>query len=184
VIGINFLKLANMAVEGIGFAIAINDVKHHIEKKQYMSDNELNEAIDRAEKKLLEYNHIPDEDMSKTAREKAVEEQWERERSRREFNEKVEAANKDLREQKENAEKRLQEESEQQRKRLQEIAEARRRSLSECLQSATNQYQSVWNEYCKKLNQQDNCALPSGAATVLEQRYGQIRNECYRLNPQ
>jgi len=40
------------------------------------------------------------------------------------------------------------------------------------------------NEYCKKLNQQDNCSLPSGAATVLEQRYSQMRNECYRLNPQ
>jgi len=120
----------------------------------------------------------------KTSRKSHPEEQWEQERKRREFNEKVEAANKDLREQKENAEKRLQEEAEQQRKRFQDIVEAKRRSLSECLQNAANQYQGVWNEYCKKLNQQDNCSLPSGAATVLEQRYSQMRNECYRLNPQ
>ncbi len=183
VIGINFLKIADSAIEGIGFAIAINDVKQYIDKKQYMSDNELNEAMDRAEKKLLEYTRVPDEEMNR-ARERAIEEQWERERRRREFNEKVEAANKDLREQKENAEKQLQEEVEQQRKRLHEIAEARKRSLSECLQGATNRYQSAWNEYCKKLNKQDNCALPSGTASVLEQRYGQMRNECYRLNSQ
>jgi DNA anti-recombination protein RmuC len=74
----------------------------------------------------------------KTSRKSHPEEQWEQEHKRREFNEKVEAANKDLREQKENAEKRLQEEAEQQRKRLQDIVEAKRRSLSmssECCQS-------------------------------------------------
>jgi hypothetical protein len=95
------------------------------------------------------------------------------------------AANRDLQEEKEKAEKRLQEEAEQHRRRLQENAEARRKSLAECLQSATNQYQGTWNEYCKKLNQQDNCALPSNIGNVLEQRHSQMRNdECYRLNPQ
>jgi transposase len=95
------------------------------------------------------------------------------------------AANRDLQEEKEKAEKRLQKEAEQHRRRLQENAEARRKSLAECLQSATNQYQGTWNEYCKKLNQQDNCALPSNIGNVLEQRHSQMRNdECYRLNPQ
>jgi len=183
VIGINFLKLANLAVEGIGFAIAINDVKNHIDKKQQMSDVELTSAIAREEKKLLDYNNMPNDEMNKM-KDKVLEEQWERERGRREFNEKVEAANRDLQEQKQKAEARLQEEAEQLRRRQQENAEARRKSLSGCLQSATNQYQGVWNEYCKKLNQQDNCPLPSNAASVLEQRHGQLRNECYRLNPQ
>ena len=183
VIGINSLKITDSAIEGIGFAIAINDVKQYIDKKQPMSDNQLNEAMDRAHKKLLEYARMPDEETNR-ARERAIEEQWERERRHREFNEKVEAANRDLREQKENAEKRLREEVEQQKKRLQEIAEAKKRSLSECLRGTTNRYQSAWNEYCKKQNLQDNCALPSGVAAVLEQRHGQMRNECYRLNSQ
>jgi hypothetical protein len=55
-------------------------------------------------------------------------------------------------------------------------AEARKKSLAECLQSATNQYQGTWNEYCKKSNQQDNCALPSNIGNVLEQRHSQMRN--------
>jgi ABC-type oligopeptide transport system substrate-binding subunit len=148
-----------------------------------MSDAELTGAIAREEKKLAEYNNMPNDEMN-SMKEKVVEEQWERERRRREFNEKVEAANKDLQEQKERAERRLQEEAEQLRRRQQENVEARRRSLAECLQIATNQYQGIWNEYCRKLNQQDNCALPSNTAGVLEQRHGQMRNECYRLNPQ
>jgi S1-C subfamily serine protease len=183
VIGINFLKLANLAIEGIGFAIAINDVKKHIVNKRQMSDVELTSAIDREEKKLLEYNQMPNDDVSKM-KDKILEEQWERERRRREFNEKVEAANRDLQEQKAKAERRLQEEAEQYRRRLQENAEARRKFLTDCLQGATNQYQGIWNEYCKKSNQQDNCALPSNIAGALEQRHSQTRNECYRLNPQ
>jgi hypothetical protein len=183
VIGINFLKLANLSVEGIGFAIAINDVKNHIDKKQQMSDMELTSAIDREEKKLLEYSNMPNDEMNEM-KDKVLEEQWERERRWREFNEKVEAANRDLLKQKQKAEARLREEAEQLRIRQQEYLEARRKSLAECLQSATNQYQGIWNEYCKKLNQQDNCPLPSNTAGVLEQRHGQMRNECYRLNPQ
>jgi serine protease Do len=58
VIGINFLKLANLAVEGIGSAIAINDVRNHINKKQQMSDVELTQAIAREEKKLDERDSL------------------------------------------------------------------------------------------------------------------------------
>lgn len=183
VIGINFLKLANLAVEGIGFAIAINDVKGHVDKKQQMSESELILAIAREEMKLEEYSQMPNEEIKKI-KDRTLEEQWEKERRRREFNEKVEVANRDLQEQKEKAEKRLQEEAEQHSRRLQENAEARRRSLAGCLQSATNQYQESWNEYCKKYNQQENCSLPYNTAGLLEQRHSQLRNECYRLNPQ
>jgi hypothetical protein len=58
IIGINFLKLANLAVEGIGSAIAINDVRNHINKKQQMSDVELTQAIAREEKKLDERDSL------------------------------------------------------------------------------------------------------------------------------
>jgi hypothetical protein len=183
VIGINFLKLVNLSAEGIGFAIAINGVKNHIKKKQQMSDMELTKAIARENKKLVEYNLIPNNDEMNKMKDRALEEQWEGGGRRREFNEKVETANRDLQEQKERAEKRLQEEAEQLRRRQQESAEARRRSLSDCLQSATNRYQGIWNDYCKIMNQQDNCALSSNIAGVLEQRQGQLLNECYRLNP-
>jgi hypothetical protein len=103
------------------------------------------------------------------------------ERRQREFNEKIEMVNRDLQEQEEKAEKRLQDEWEN--------TEAWRISLSECLQSATNQYQGIRNqgirnEYCKKLNQQDNYLLPSNTAGALKQRHSQMRKERYRLNPQ
>jgi len=51
VIGINSLKLSGEKVEGIGFAIAINDVKHHIAAKQSMTDSEMTVALNRAKKR-------------------------------------------------------------------------------------------------------------------------------------
>jgi hypothetical protein len=42
-------------------------------------------------------------------------------------------------------------------------------------------YSSIAREE-KKLVEYNN--MPSNTAVVLEQRHGQIRNECYRLNPQ
>ncbi len=183
VIGINFLKLANMAVEGIGFAISINDVKNYINNKQLMSDAELTSAIARAEKKLDEYNQMPNDEINKM-KDKIIEEQWERERRRKEFNEKVEAANRDLQEQKEKVEKQLYDEAEQLRRRQRESVEVKRKSLTDCIQNAVYQHQNAWNEQCKKFNQQDNCSLPANIAAIFEQRHHQVRNECYRLNPQ
>jgi hypothetical protein len=187
VVGVNFfkvLKFEKLAVEGIGFAIAINDVKAHIEKKQQMSDVELTQAMAREMKIIEEVSQAPLTEEIKKMKEQAIEEQWERERRRRELNEKVEVVNKDLQEQKQRIEKRLQEEADQHRRRSQETAEARNKALNECLQRATNQYQGSWNEYCKKYNQQDNCSLPYNAASLLQQRLGQWRDECIRLYPQ
>jgi flagellar biosynthesis GTPase FlhF len=186
VVGINFSHLAGlkMPVEGIGFAIAINDIKAHIEKKRQMSDAELTQAMAREMKKLEEISQTSPTDEIKKMKERAIEEQWEAERRRRELNEKIEAANRDLQEQKQKIEQRLQEEADQGRKRSQEVVEARSKALTECLQGATNQYQWNWNDYCKKYNEQESCSLPYNIASLLEQRLGQMRNECYRMNPQ
>ena len=187
VIGINSLKFSGEKVEGIGFAIAINDVKHHITAKQAMTDSELAQALDRAEKKIQEVSRWRNEEAmreEKTIKDKLIEEQWERERRRKELSDRVEEANKVLQEKRENAEKRLQEEYEQQKRRLQENAEMRRKTLSECLQGATQNYQWTWNQECERQNKQHNCPLPYNVATLLEQRLAQSRNECYRLYPQ
>jgi len=120
----------------------------------------------------------------KTIKDKLIEEQWERERRRKELSDRVEEANKDLQEKRENAQKRLQDEYEQQRRHLQENAEMRRKALSECLQSANQNYQWTWNQECERQNKQQNCPLSYNAATILEQRLAQSRNECYRLYPQ
>jgi S1-C subfamily serine protease len=190
VIGINSLKYFGGNIggaEGIGFAIAINDVKHHIAAKQAMTDSELAQALDRAEKKGQEVSRWRSEEAmreEKTIKDKIIEEQWERERRRKELSDRVEEANKDLQEKRENAQKRLQDEYEQQRRRLQENAELRRKALSECLQGATQNYQWTWNQECERQDKQQNCPLPYSAATILEQRLAQSRNECYRLYPQ
>ncbi|OPY82051.1 MAG: putative periplasmic serine endoprotease DegP-like precursor [Syntrophorhabdus sp. PtaU1.Bin153] len=187
VIGINSLKFSGGKIEGIGFAIAINDVKHHIAAKQPMTDDELTRALDRAEKKVQEVSRWRNEETmreEKTMKDKIIEDQWERERRRKELSDRVEEVRKDLQEKRETAEKRLQDEYEQQRRRLQENAELRRKALSECLQGATQNYQWAWNQECERHNKQQNCPLPYSAATILEQRLAQSRNECYRLYPQ
>lgn len=187
VIGINSLKFSGGKIEGIGFAIAINDVKHHIAAKQAMTDSELTQALDRAEKKGQEVSRWRSEEAmreEKTIKDKLIEEQWERERRRKELLDRVEEANKDLQEKRETAQKRLQDEYDQQRRRLQENAEMRRKALSECLQSANQNYQWTWNQECERQNKQQNCPLSYNAATILEQRLAQSRNECYRLYPQ
>jgi biopolymer transport protein ExbB/TolQ len=60
---------------------------------------------------------MPNDEMNKM-KDEVLEEQWDKERRRREFNEKFEAANRDFQEQKEKAGKRLQEEGEQHVRRL------------------------------------------------------------------
>ncbi|HNT44733.1 MAG TPA: hypothetical protein PKN85_09730, partial [Syntrophorhabdaceae bacterium] len=112
------------------------------------------------------------------------EEQWERERRRREFSERVEEANRNLREQKEKEERRIQEEAEQYRSRMRDQMEARRKALSECLQTANYRYQTAWNDSCKSVNLGAQCKLPYSSASILEQRLMQSRNECFRLYPQ
>lgn len=153
VIGINSLIMRGKTVEGIGFAVAINHVKHHIEKKVQMTDGEITQAIAREEKKMEEIRQYRDDRMlreEKRLKDNIIEEEWERERRRREFNEKVETAHKELLDKKHQIEKQLQEEANLNRKRLWENAELRRKALSECLQTVTNEYQTNWNGYCKK----------------------------------
>ena len=184
VIGINSLKLSGGKVEGIGFAVAINDVKHHIAAKQAMNDGELTLALNRAEKKIQEVSRWRSEEVTKEekkAMDRIIEEQWERERRRRELSDKIEEAKKDLQEKKETAEKRLQEEYEKQKRRAQENAEMRRKALTECLQNANQNYRSTWDQECEKQNKQQNCPLPYNFANIFEQRLGQARNECYRV---
>ena len=84
VIGINFLKVSQEIAQGIGFAIAINDVKNYIEKKQPMTDDELDQAMIREEKKLDEINQLPEGTSSSgRSKDKAIEAQWEREHRRK-----------------------------------------------------------------------------------------------------
>lgn len=187
VVGINTMKRRELGIEGIGFAIAINDVKSSIKEKRSMTDEELTHALARTERKIEEILQYRDDESARQEekmKRRIIEEQWERERRRRELQENVEAANRSIQEQKENAEKRLREETEQQRKKIQEHVEAKRKALSDCLQYVTASYQNAWNDTCKRMNQQDNCQLPQNTAVLLEQRLSQNRNECYRLNPQ
>jgi len=187
VIGINSLKISGKSIEGIGFAISINDVKHHIINKQRMSDDELLKELSRVDKKIEEMNAWRD-DASKSEekrfKDRIVEEQWERERRRKEFSDRVDEANKNLIEQRDREEKRLREEADQYRGKMREQIEAKRKALSECLQTANYQYQQNWNESCRSSNQQPRCRLSYSAANILEQRLMQQRNECFRLYPQ
>jgi S1-C subfamily serine protease len=92
VIGINFLKISQEIGQGIGFAIAINDVKTYIEKKQHMTDDELDQAMTRAAKKLDEMNQLPEGTTSRS-KDKAIEAQWEKERRRKALVDCLEGAN-------------------------------------------------------------------------------------------
>lgn len=183
VIGINSLKISGAAVEGMGFAVSINDVKGHILTKQQMNEADLTRQLARMEKKMEEMNQWRDP-ASQKIKDRVVEDQWEQERRRREFYSRVEEANRDLKEQKEKEERRIREESERYRAQMRENIEARRRALSDCLQNAQYAYQGAWNDSCKSLNLDNQCRLPYPTAQILEQRHIQSRNECYKLYPQ
>jgi len=187
VIGINSLKISGSSVEGMGFAVAINDVKHHISGRRQMSESELSRGLARVEEKMEEMRQWRDQSsgsQEKGVRDRIVEEQWERERRRREFAERVEEANRNLREQKEKEERRITDEAEQHRSRMRDQMEAKRKALSECLQTANHHYQTAWNDSCKSMNLGSQCRLPYSTASVLEQRLMQSRNECFRVYPQ
>ncbi len=183
VVGINSLKISGVAVEGMGFAVSINDVKDYILKKQHMNDADLSRGLAHMEKKIEEMNQWRDP-ASRRMKDRMVEEQWDAERRKREFYNRVEEANKDLKEQKEREERRIREESEQYRAQMREQVQAKRKALSDCLQNAQYNYTGAWNESCSSLNLQAQCKLPYSTAQVLEQRHMQSRNECFRLYPQ
>lgn len=187
VVGINSLKISGRNVEGIGFAVSINDVKQHIMNRRHMSDDDLNKELARVESKIEEMNSWRDDasrNAEKSFKEKQIEEQWDRERRKKEFYDQVDEANKNLKEQRLREEKRLREEAEQYRGQMKEQMEARRKALSECLQSANYYYQQNWNEACTSIGQPGRCKLSYSAAHILEQRLVQQRNECFRLYPQ
>ncbi len=187
VIGINSLKISGLSVEGMGFAVAINDVKHHISSRRQMGESDLARQLARVEEKMEEMNQWRDQSSGreeKRVRDRMVEEQWERERRRREFSERVDEANRNLREQKEREERRIEEEAEQYRSRMRDQMEAKRKALSECLQTANHRYQTAWNDSCRSMNLGAQCKLPYSSASMLEQRLMQSRNECFRLYPQ
>jgi hypothetical protein len=183
VIGINSLKISGAAVEGMGFAVSINDVKKHILARQQMNDADLTRELARMEKKMEEMNQWRDP-ASQKVKDKIVEEQWEQERRRREFYSRVDEANRDLKEQKEREERRIREEGERYRTQARENIEAKRKALSDCLQNAQSYYMNGWNDSCKSLNLDTQCKLPYSTAHILEQRHMQSRNECFRLYPQ
>lgn len=183
VIGINSLKISGSAIEGMGFAVSINDVKNHILARQQMNDADLTRELARMEKKMEEMNQWRDP-ASRKIKDKIVEEQWEQERRRRDFSNRVDEANKNLNEQREREEKRIREEGEQYRAQMREHAEAKRKALSDCLQSAQHHYVNTWNDSCRSLNLKAQCRLPYSTAQILEQRHIQSRNECYKLYPQ
>lgn len=187
VIGINSLKISGSSVEGMGFAVAINDVKHHISGRRQMSDSELSREMARVEEKIEEMKQWRDQSsgaQEKRARDRIVEDEWERERRRREFSERVDEANRSLREQKEKEERRITDEADRYRARMRDQMEDKRRILSDCLQTANHHYQTAWNDSCKSMNLGMQCKLPYSSASVLEQRFMQSRNECFRLYPQ
>lgn len=187
VVGINSLKVSGKSVEGIGFAVSINDVKHHILGRQRMSDDELSKEIARVDEKIEEMNawrNDASRNTEKSLKDRQIEEQWEYERRKREFYNKVDEANRSLREQRDREEQRLREEAEKYRGKMREQMEAKRKALSECLQTANYYYQQNWNDACKSIGQQKRCRLSYSTANILEQRFIQQRNECYRLYPQ
>jgi hypothetical protein len=183
VIGINSLKISGAAVEGIGFAVSINDVKNYILSKQQMNEADLSRELARMEKKMEEMNQWRDP-ATRKAKDRIVEEQWEQERRRNEFYSRVEEANKDLKEQKNREERRIREESERYRAQMRENMEAKRKALSDCLQNSQYHYVNAWNDSCKSVNLSTQCKLPYPTAQILEQRHMQSRNECFRLYPQ
>ncbi len=187
VIGINSLKISGKNVEGMGFAVAINDVKRYIVDKKHMNYEEIEKQLSLVGKKIEEMNEWRDDASKreeKRLKDRYIEEQWDRERKKKEFSDRVEEANKSLMEQKEKEEKRIQEESERYRGQVKEQIEARRKALSECLQTANYHYQSNWDNACKSANQASRCRLPYTISSTLDQRLMQSRNECFRLYPQ
>jgi hypothetical protein len=183
VVGINSLKISGAAVEGMGFAVSINDVRNHILNKKHMSDSDLAVQLSHMEKKVQEMGQWRDP-ASRNIKDRVVEDEWEQERRRREFYSRVDQANRDLKEQKEREERRIREESEQYRAQARENIDAKRKALSECLQNAQSSYLSAWNDSCKPLNLAAQCKLPYSTAQILDQRHIQSRNECFRLYPQ
>ncbi|MDD3846643.1 MAG: trypsin-like peptidase domain-containing protein [Syntrophorhabdaceae bacterium] len=187
VIGVNSLKISGISVEGMGFAVSINDVKQHIIARKRMSDDDLSRQLARMEKKMEEMSQWRNQASAreeKSARDRMVEEQWERDRRRKEFAERVEEANRSLREQKEQEERRIHEEGDRYRKQMREQMETKRKALSECLQAANHRYQTAWNDSCASTGLDAKCKLPYSTARILEQRLMQTRNECFRLYPQ
>lgn len=187
VIGINSLKITGKNVEGIGFAVSINDVKHYILGKNRMSDEELSKEIAKVDAKMEEMNSWRDGasgNAEKSLKDKRIEEQWEYERKKREFYNKVDEANRNLKEQRDKEETRLREEAERYRRQMREQMEARRKALSDCLQNANYNYQRSWDDACRSIGQPSRCRLPYSGANILEQRLVQQRNECFRLYPQ
>ena len=183
VIGINSLKISGASVEGMGFAVSINDVRGHILNKKHMSDSDLAVQLSHLEKKVEEMRDWRDP-ASRKMKDRVVEDEWEQERRRREFYSRVDQANRDLKEQKEREERRIREEGEQYRAQTRENIDSKRKALSECLQTAHSYYAHAWNDSCKSMNLAGQCRLPYSTAQVLEQRHMQSRNECFRLNPQ
>ena len=187
VIGINSLKLSGKNVEGMGFAVAINDVKRYILDKKHMDHEEIEKQLTLVGKKIEEMNEWRDDASKreeKRLKDRYIEEQWDRERKKKEFSDRVEEANRSLMEQKEKEERRIQEEADRYRKQVKENIEARRKALSECLQTANYHYQSNWDNACKSNNQSSRCRLPYTISSTLDQRLMQSRNECFRLYPQ
>jgi hypothetical protein len=94
VVGINFLKVSSEIAQGIGFAIAINDVKEYIDKKQHMTDDEIEQAMGREDKKLGEMGQLPEgAGAPSRSKDKVIEAQWERERRRKALVDCIEATN-------------------------------------------------------------------------------------------
>ncbi len=182
VIGINSLKISGAAVEGMGFAVAINDVKEYILNKKHMNDADLSRQLAYMEKKLYEMNQWRDP-ATRKIQDRIIEEQWEQERRTREFSARVEEANKDLKEQKEREERRIREEGEQYRAKMRANIEAKQKALSDCLKTAQYSYINAWNDSCKFMDLKAQCKLPYSTAHILEQRHMQSRNECFRLYP-
>ncbi|MHB8111541.1 MAG: trypsin-like peptidase domain-containing protein, partial [Syntrophorhabdaceae bacterium] len=183
VVGINSLKVGGANVEGIGFAVSINDVRSYIERKKTMNDAELSRELARMEKKIEEMSQWRDAGSQKM-KDRMVEEQWEYERRRREFVNRVDEANKSLREQKEKEEKRIRDDAERLRAQMKENADMKRKALSDCLERAQSIYLGAWNESCKSFDLGTRCKLPYSHASMLEERHIQARNECFRLYPQ
>lgn len=64
--------------------------------------------------------------------------------------------------------------------RIKENEQKRVEALNSCLKDSSDRYQQEWDGQCAKKGFEPKCPLPSSAVLVLDQRFRDSKEDCYR----
>jgi S1-C subfamily serine protease len=162
VVGINTWVVNKGMAEGLNFAVSINDVKSLIARGQTLSEEERrNETADVESKwrrTIAQYNH-GDSQGEDTSREQRLRDNLKKlEESRQQSIERVE----------------------QERRRTYDMGQQKRQDLQRCLNRARADYETDWEAECGRWRSPGGCKLPSKAAAILDRKYRDDQEDCYR----